>query len=64
MVQSQKSKDATLHEGASHICGVRFTVVRKNSHLLDALDDGLPVQVHLALIELDAVHTQEALRST
>ena len=55
--------DATLHDGASKIGGVSFSVVREDSHLLDALDDGLPVQVHLALIELDAVHTQEALRS-
>lgn len=57
-----KSRNAILHKGASNICGVSFTVVTEDSHLLDALDDGLPVQVHLALVELDAVHTQEALR--
>ena len=33
-------------------------------HLLDTLDDGLPVQVHLALIELDAVDAQEILQAT
>ncbi len=33
----------------------------RDAHLLDALDDGLPIQVHFALIELDAIHAEETL---
>ena len=52
-----------------NICVKRIFMCLERSHcaaphLLDALDDGLPVQVHLALIELDAVDAQEILQAT